>query len=297
MTTAVEREPSRIRALDERTVCAAFQVTVRDFADRTALRTRGDDVSITWAQYADRVRRTAAGLAGLGIERGRTVALMLNNRPEFHIVDAAAMHLGATPFSIYNTYAVEQIEHLIRDAETTVVVTESAYLDRVMKVRDACPHLEHVVDVDCSGRDGTLTLDELARRAPEDFDFEATWRAVEPDDTLTLIYTSGTTGPPKGVQLTHANILAAGQTAEEIIEFPADPRIVSYLPMAHIGERARSHYLPALFGSTVTCCPNPHEVIGYLPEVRPTWFFAVPRIYEKLKSAIEAGAAAEQDGK
>src|SRR5947209_8315242 len=242
MTTTVERQPSRFRALEERTLCAAFQTTARDFADRPAVRTKGDEVSFTWREYADRVRRLAAGLAGLGVERGRTVALMLTNRPEFHFVDAAAMHLGATAFSIYNTYATEQIEHLLRDAETTVVVTEAAFLDRVMKVRAACPHLEHVVDVDCSGRDGTLTLDELARRAPEDFDFEATWRAVEPDDTLTLIYTSGTTGPPKGVQLTHANILAAGQTAEEIIEFPTDPRIVPYLPMAHIGERARSHY-------------------------------------------------------
>src|SRR5437660_1510059 len=154
MTTAVEREPSRFRALEERTLCAAFQATAHDFADRPALRTRGGEFSITWEEYADRVRRTAAGLAGLGVDRGRTVALMLNNRPEFHIVDAAAMHLGATVFSIYNTYAPEQIEHLIRDADTTVVVTEAAYLDRIMKVREACPDVEHVVDVDCSGRDG-----------------------------------------------------------------------------------------------------------------------------------------------
>src|SRR5947209_10426906 len=295
MTTAVEHEPSHFRALGERTLCAAFQVTARDFADRAALRTQGGAVTLTWGQYADRVRRVAAGLAGLGIERGRTVALMLNNRPEFQILDAAAMHLGATVFSIYNTYAPEQIEHLIRDADTTVVVTEAAYLDRIMKVREACPDVEHVVDVDCSGRDGTLTLDELTRRAPEGFNFESSWRAVGPDDTLTLIYTSGTTGPPKGVQLTHANIIAAGHSAHEIIEFPSDPRIVSYLPMAHIAERVCSQYLPALFAATVTCCPNPREVIAYLPDVRPTWFFAVPRIYEKLKSAIEAGIAAETD--
>jgi long-chain acyl-CoA synthetase len=296
MTTTVEREPVRYRALQERTLCAAFQATAADFPERAALRTRGDAFSITWGEYADRVRRVAAGLAGLGVERGKTIALMLNNRPEFHIVDAAAMHLGATPFSIYNTYAPEQIEYLVGDAQNTVIVTEPAYLDRVMAARDACSALEHVVDVDGSGRDGTITLDELARRAPENFDFEAAWRAVEPDDVLTLIYTSGTTGPPKGVQITHGNILAAGRSANEIIEFPPESRLVSYLPMAHIAERACSHYLPILFAATVTSCPNPREVVAYLPEVRPTWFFSVPRIYEKLKSAIEAGAAAEESG-
>src|SRR5205807_4129690 len=133
MTTAVE--PARVRsgALDQKTVCAAFQATVAHVPDRIALRTRGDETTVTWAQYAERVRHTAAGLAGLGIGRGSTVALMLTNRPEFHIVDAAAMHLGATPFSIYNTSSREQIEYLIADACCSVMITESAFLDTVLK--------------------------------------------------------------------------------------------------------------------------------------------------------------------
>src|SRR5919198_4085411 len=131
-TEGIER-----RALQEDTVCGAFQATVEDNADRVAVRTKGDEFSITWAEYAERARRLAAGLAGLGLERGQTIALMLTNRPEFHLVDCAAMHLGATPFSVYNTYSAEQIEYLVGDAQNRIIVTEARYLDTIEKVREA----------------------------------------------------------------------------------------------------------------------------------------------------------------
>ncbi len=89
--------------------------------------------------------------------------------------------------------------------------------------------------------------------------------------------------------------MSAVRGFDEVIAFPDDGRVVSWLPMAHIAERACSHYLPMMLGFTTTCCPDPRQVVAYLPEVRPTWFFAVPRIWEKLKAAIEAGVAAEQD--
>jgi long-subunit acyl-CoA synthetase (AMP-forming) len=115
---------------------------------------------------------------------------------------------------------------------------------------------------------------------------------VKPSDVLTLIYTSGTTGPPKGVQITHANICETVRSYDELIDFPDGGRIVSYLPMAHVAERNVSHYLPMLCGFTITCCPDAREVIAYLPEVKPTWFFAVPRIWEKLKAGLEQSLAA-----
>jgi long-chain acyl-CoA synthetase len=152
-----------------------------------------------------------------------------------------------------------------------------------------------VVVVDGEAPEGVITLDEVAERDDGSFDFESSWRSVKPEDKLTLIYTSGTTGPPKGVQLTHDNLVQAVRSFDQIIPFPNDGRVVSYLPMAHVAERNVSQYLPLMLGLTVTCCPNPREVIGYLPEVRPTWFFAVPRIFEKLKAALEAGIEAEQD--
>jgi long-chain acyl-CoA synthetase len=284
MTVSAARRAERPAGLDASTVAEAFQATARAHPERRALRLKDDEFSMSWAEYADKVRRTAAGLAGLGLKRGRSLAIMLTNRPEFHWFDAAALHLGATPFSIYNTYALEQIQYQVQDAGARILVTETAFLERVGDLEG----IDHLIVVD---RDG----DAIEDNASDDFDFEAAWRAVEPDDVLTLIYTSGTTGPPKGVELTHANLIAAMNGFDEVISFADDGRVVSWLPMAHIAERNCSHYLPMLLGFTTTCCPDPRQVVAYLPEVRPTWFFAVPRIWEKLKAAIEAGVAAEAD--
>jgi long-chain acyl-CoA synthetase len=253
------------------TVCAAFQATAAAHPDAVALRTKGGAIEITWREYAERVRQIAGGLHRLGLRRGDTMALMLTNRPEFHLLDAAAMHLGAVPFSIYNTSSPEQAEFLLRDSGAKIGVVEPSFRDRMST--------EHVIEVDL--------LDEL--EGDPGFDFDAAWQAVEPEDVLTLIYTSGTTGDPKGVQLTHRNMTFTMDAYDQVLHFPRGGRVVSYLPMAHIAERNCSHYFPMAFGFTVTCCPNAREVVSYFPEVRPSWFFAVPRIFEKLKAAIESG--------
>ncbi|MBD0280932.1 MAG: long-chain fatty acid--CoA ligase [Thermoleophilaceae bacterium] len=285
------RGTSRPLGLEAPTVAEAFQLTAQAHAERPALRLKDDAFSMTWAEYAGKVRDVAAGLAALGLEPGSTMAIMLTNRPEFHFFDAAAMHLAATPFSIYNTYAPEQIQYQVNDAGARILVTEKAFLERARAVEG----LDQIVVVDADNLDDALTIADVEAEGDPEFDFEAAWRAISPYDYLTLIYTSGTTGPPKGVQLTHANLTSAVRGFDEVIAFPDDGRVVSWLPMAHIAERACSHYLPMMLGFTTTCCPDPRQVVGYLPEVRPTWFFAVPRIFEKLKAAIEAGIAAERD--
>src|SRR3954465_669308 len=294
-STTVERRTERPPALDAQTACEAFQTTAEANPDRMAIRMKDDEQAYTWGEYGDKVRALAAGLVSLGVGHGDTVAIMLANRPEFHLADAAVMHLGAVPFSIYNTYSPEQIEFLVGDAEPTVLITEQQFADRVLAARDADNALEHVVVVDGDAPEGGMTLDELASRGDDDFDFESAWKAVEPDDVLTLIYTSGTTGPPKGVQITHGNICDTVRSYDEIIAFPDGGRVGSYLPMAHVAERNVSHYLPMLLGFTVTCCPNAREVMQYLPEVKPTWFFAVPRIWEKLKAGLEGMMAGLED--
>jgi long-subunit acyl-CoA synthetase (AMP-forming) len=287
----VARSTERPAGLDGRTACEAFQATAAAHPDRPAIRTRGDGFTCTWGEYAARVEAIATGLAAHGVRRGDTVALMLLNRPEFHFADAAVMHLGATPFSIYNTYTEEQIAHLVRDSATRVVITEQAHAAKILAVRDAVDGLEEVVLVDDEPSQGAISLDQLVQDGGS-FDFEEAWRAVRPDDVLTLIYTSGTTGPPKGVQITHANICETVRSYDDLIQFPDGGRIVSYLPMAHVAERNVSHYLPMLCGFTITCCPDAREVMEYMPEVRPTWFFAVPRIWEKLKAGLEQTLAA-----
>jgi long-chain acyl-CoA synthetase len=285
------------RAVGAATIAEAFRITAEDHPDRVAVRTKDDEVSLTWSELRDRVDALARGLHELGVGRGDTVAIMLANRPEFHIADLAAMSLGATPFSIYATSSPEQIAYVVGDAKAKVAIVEEVFAERFAAIRGELPDLERVVVVDGAVPEGDLAWDDVIA-TDSDFDVDAAWRAVEPEDLITLIYTSGTTGPPKGVQLVHRNLMAATKGVEQLIRFPDGSKVISWLPAAHIAERMAHHYLPVVYGMTVTCCPNPREVVAYLPAVKPTWFFAVPRIWEKLKAGMEAylasGDGAEQ---
>src|SRR3954464_6738287 len=251
-------------------IAAAFRMTAEDHPDRVAVRTKDDEVSLTWSQLRERVDALAGGLARLGGRRGDSVALMLSTRPEFHIADLAAMTLGATPFSVYLTSSPEQIAYVIGDAGARLAIVEPRFAPVVEGV------VEHVIS----------SLDEVA--ADPEFDPEPHWRAVEPGDILTLIYTSGTTGPPKGVQIAHRNQMAAVSAVEQRVHFPDGSRVISSLPSAHVAERTAHHYLPIVYAMTITTCPDARQIGAYLAAVHPTWFFAVPRVWEKLKAAVEA---------
>lgn len=277
------------RAVNASTMAEAFRFTAEDHADRVAVRTRDDSVSLTWGQLRERVDALAGGLAGLGVGRGDTVALMLSNRPEFHLADLAVMTLGATPFSLYQTLSPEQIQYVVGDAGARVAIVEEAFLEPLRAARElGLADLAEMVVLEGARGDDTRGWDDVEKSNP-DFDVEAAWRAIEPDDLLTLIYTSGTTGPPKGVQLTHRNLMSGVVSTNGIIEFPDNARVISWLPAAHIAERMAHHYLPIVFGMSVTTCPNPKEIVQYLPAVKPSWFFAVPRIFEKLRGAMIGG--------
>jgi long-subunit acyl-CoA synthetase (AMP-forming) len=281
------------------TIAQAFRITAAERLDDVAIRTKGDAFTITWGELRDRVDALAGGLAELGLQRGQTIALMLSNRPEFHICDLAAMMLGATPFSIYNTYTAEQIRYLVEDADAHILICEQQFLAQVTEARRELPELTHVIVVDgersqAGVRSSTLTLADVEAMNPG-FDVEASVAQIDGHDVLTLIYTSGTTGPPKGVQLVHRNLLAACEGLDTLIQFPQDGRVISWLPAAHVAERNAHHYLPIVFGLQITCCDDPRQVLSYLPEVRPSWFFAVPRIWEKLKAGLETMIASEPD--
>ena len=278
--------------LPARNLFEAFQKTVEKHGDTPALRTK-DDVWASWNELGDRVKRIAGGLDELGVSKGDTVAMLLNNRPEFVACDLGAVSLGGVPFSIYQTASPEQIAYQINDAGAKIAITESSLLDRLEKAREAGAEVEHVVVVDGDG--GDQSLDELMDAAP-DFDPAPMASEIESEDLLTLIYTSGTTGPPKGVQLTHRNLLSLVSGVEEMIPLPeTGGKVISWLPAAHIAERGANYYLPIVYGLTITVCPDPRAIIEFLPVVKPTWFFAVPRIWEKAKSAIEGKIASLPD--
>jgi long-chain acyl-CoA synthetase len=280
------------RAVDAPTLAQALRRTAANHPEVVAVRTPDDSVSLTWAQLRERSDALAGGLAGLGVGRGDSVALMLSNRPEFHVCDLAAVTLGSTPFSIYLTYPPEEIAYLLRDAATRVAIVEQAHLPAILKARELADALEHVIVVDGEAPQGTRSLAEIEGSNPG-FDAGAAIAAIAPEDVVTLIYTSGTTGPPKGVQLSHHNVMFAARAVEEIISLDVGFRVISWLPAAHIAERMAHHYIPTIYAGTVTCCPNPREIVSYLPQVRPTWFFAVPRIWEKLKAGLEAMLASQ----
>ncbi len=281
------------------TLCAAFQRTASRRAGAVALRTPGDADSISWEEYARRVELIAAGLATLGVRRGDTVGLMMVNRPEFNLVDTAALHLGATPFSIYNSSTAEQIVHLFGNAENSVVVTEQRFLPVLQAAIAERAGVGHVVLVDGEGdgeaEDGeSISLARLESLGEPGFDFEAAWRAVRPEDVATLIYTSGTTGPPKGVELTHAGLLAQVRSMHERLPAAPGGRAVSFLPSAHIADRWGNHYHGSIaLGATVTHVADPGQVAAVLPEVRPTFWGAVPRVWEKFRAALEAGGVVD----
>ncbi len=192
------------------TMCEAFQRTAAIDPDAVALRTPGGTQTLTWREYAAQVRKVAAGLAGLGVKRGDTVSLMMANRIEFYPLEVGAQHVGATSFSVYNTLPAEQLTYLFDNAGTKVAICEEQYVDRI---RASGAPIEHIVCIDGSPGRRLCRVDDLYAAGRDDFDFESTWRAVQPDDIVTLIYTSGTTGNPKGVEMTHTNLLFEGYGA------------------------------------------------------------------------------------
>lgn len=277
------------------TLCSAFQATAAIDPTAIALRTVGGTLQLTWGEYADQVRQVAAGLNELGVGRGATVALMMANRVEYYPIDVGAQHVGATSFSVYNTLSAEQLNYVLSNAAVRVMFAEAQYVDRIRQSGVAVDHIV-VLDGPADGA-GTLTLDDLLTRGAANtaFDFDASWQAVQPEDVATLIYTSGTTGNPKGVETTHANLLFEGESVLQVLPAEFGDRITSYLPSAHIADRFTALYLQEIVGTQITVVPDLKQIGAALVDTRPTVWGAVPRVWEKLRTAIEFAVDSEPD--
>jgi long-chain acyl-CoA synthetase len=292
------------------TVCTLMERNARVHGDLPALSWKQDGAwrQLNWREYRERVAEVAMGLAALGVGRGDFVAIMARNRPEHLIADLATVHLGATPVSLYNTLAPEQIAYIASHCEAKVAVAEGReFMERWEKVRGELPALRRLVLLedadDFSGYDWVGSWDDLVSSGREALAggrerFDEAWRDVRPNDLATVLYTSGTTGPPKGVMTTHYNAL---WTAAAVDRWADDPswgpgsKYVSYLPLAHSLERLSGHYANLWKPGWVFCCPDLTRVIEVLPEVRPFSFVAVPRLWEKAQAGIMAALAAEPD--
>jgi len=307
-TEAVLAEREAIdEAIEGRTYCDVLAENAERYADQAALSWKDGSVwrSLTWKEYRERAAEAAMGLRTLGIGRGDFVAIMARNRPEHLIADLGAMHAGATPVSLYNTLAPEQIAYIAGHCEARVAVVEDReYMERWEKVKADLPRLEHVImlrDLEdftdyewVSSWDDLLAAGREALAAPGGREaFEAARAEVKPEDLVTLVYTSGTTGPPKGVMITHRNMLWTAASLDRTGAYPGGMRAVSYLPLAHVLERLATHYLSMSKAAHVHLCDDVLRIFEIMPEVRPQAFAGVPRVWEKLQTGILARLAAE----
>jgi len=300
VNAAVLAERAEIDAVIEgKTIVDAFNRNADTYPTQPAIHWKdGEWTSLTWSQYRDVVHQAAAGLESLGVGNGEFVAVMAGNRPEHVIADYAAVHAGATPVTIYSTLASNQIQYIADNCKATVAILEDLdFMKRWEEIRSELPNLRYVVLMSGAENydtvDWVLSWDELLARGThrlgEDPDVVTrAAAAITPDTLATLIYTSGTTGTPKGVMISHRNVMWTLESLRRAADLDMGQRMVSYLPLAHIAERLATHYLGTYLAGQVWYCPNLAGVLEYIQIAKPTVFVGVPRVYEKFHSRLQA---------
>ncbi|HEY7704427.1 MAG TPA: AMP-binding protein [Acidimicrobiia bacterium] len=299
--STVLQERSEIDATVEgKTLVDVIDRNARDFPDKSAIWWKeGEDwKDLTWSGYRTAVHEVAAGLIGLGVGAGDFVAIMAGNRPEHVIADLGAVHAAGTGVTIYSTLAQGQIQYIASNCSAKVAILEDlTFMKRWEAIKSELPELRYIVLMEGADNydttDWVLSWEDLVARGrkalAEDHDLVTrAAAAARPDGLATLIYTSGTTGTPKGVMITHRNVLWTTECLVRAIEIPDNPRLVSYLPLAHIAERLATHYLGLYKAGEVFYCPDLGRVLDYITKARPTVFVAVPRVWEKFHSRLLA---------
>jgi long-subunit acyl-CoA synthetase (AMP-forming) len=290
-----------------RTLCDLLVTTVNSWGDLPAYSDRdgGPWQTITWRQTREQALALAAGFIALGLRPGERVALMLPNRVEHVLADFGAVHAGGVPVTFYATLAADQVGYMAADCDARIAVLDgAAELARWQPVLDSLPGLNKIIVRDaaaCPAGGRYLSWPDFAalgaaRLAAAAAEVTSRVAAIRPSDPATLLYTSGTTGNPKGVVITHASIMYELVTATNSGNARPHVRWVSYLPLAHIAERMFTLYLATYnAGHTYFCHNAATELIASIGEVKPTAFFGVPRVWEKIQAGIQALLAAEQD--
>ena len=310
MTSEVLRERAEMeQAVAGRTVCDQLRDTAEQqgdtpaYSDHPALDAPWE--TITWAQTRQRALELAAGFAQLGLAPGERVALLMPNRVEHVLADLGAMHAAAVPVTFYGTLSADQIGYMAADCDARIAVVDGEpQLARLESVLAGLPGLKKIIVRDpaaCPAGEQYLSWDDFTalgrdRLAAEPGVVTSLIGKITPDDPVTLLYTSGTTGNPKGVIITHYNVLYEIAVATRSGTVPEHVRWVSYLPLAHIAERMFSIYLAmAQAGHVHFCHDAATGLVSTLGQVRPTAFFGVPRVWEKIQAGIMGLLSAEAD--
>ncbi len=305
MTSEVMQERTAIEAeAGGRTLCDLLAATAESYGDLPAYSDTDGDGSwhtMAWRQFRDSVLQLAAALVELGLRPGERVAMMLPNRLEHVLADQAVVHAGGVPVTFYATLAADQIRYVAADCDVRIAVLDGqSELARWQPLIDDLPGLSKIIVRDaaaCPADQKYLSWSDLSKlgTAADAAEVASRTEAIRPDDPLTLLYTSGTTGNPKGVIITHASVLYETATARLSGSAALHVRWVSYLPLAHIAERMFTLYLAIHNAGNTYFCHAAADLIRTVGEVKPTSFFGVPRVWEKIQAGIQALLAAEQD--
>jgi long-chain acyl-CoA synthetase len=272
---------------------------------RTALRFKRDGHyhDVSWTDYQRRVDRAAAGLIGLGVQPGDRVGLLAENSVDWLAADLAILSAGAVDVPVHAPLVPNQVAYQLRHSEVRgVVVSHQGQADKVLAELGELPGLEWLVafaPVQAHGRIRGLSWNALQqaghqRGAAGLAEVRRRQDALGRDDLATIIYTSGTTGNPKGVMLTHGNLLGNAEAMAAVAVIAPDEVLLSWLPYSHIYARTCDHYLMILTGGTVCLAESVDTLVRNLAETEPTWFTAVPRFYEKVWASVEPLAPAER---
>ncbi|GAB3027933.1 long-chain acyl-CoA synthetase [Nocardioides flavus (ex Wang et al. 2016)] len=269
------------------------------FSDRFDVPEGATWSTISWAETWELTQQVAAALIALGVERGDPVAIMAANRTAHTLADYGAMTAAAVPMSIYNTLAQDQVAFIAGESRPVVVVLEDHdRYQRWEKALDEVDSIRHVVmlaDADRVDDARAMTWEDFLAHGRDTSGVEERMERITPDLPATFLYTSGTTGNPKGVVLTHHNVMYEAVSTLDAAGLHGPQRTISYLPLAHIAERVLATYAPPFLGSHVHAIPDPAGLLGALGEVHPTAFFGVPRVWEKIKTGISAKLAEDPD--
>jgi len=267
--------------------------------DRPAVREK--DLGIwqtwTWSQAAGEVRALACGLAELGFKRGDNLAIIGDNRPRLYWAMAAAQCLGGVPVPMYQDAVAAEMVFVLQDAGVRfAIVEDQEQVDKLLESKEQCPQLQHILYDDPRGMrhynqpflhgvDEVLEMGRThMRKHPEFLDAEIALGKAE--DTGVMLYTSGTTGKPKGVCQTHGSFIAAAQSGCEFDKLGPEDNILSYLPMAWVGDHLFSFAQATYAGFTINCPESGDTVMTDMREVGPSYYFAPPRVFENLLTQV-----------
>ncbi len=256
----------------------------------------GKYVDITYDEIYEQTELFALGLAVLGVKKDDKVAMISENRPEWAYTDFAILGLGAIDVPLYPISTADTVRFILDNSESVgIVVSNKFHLNKVMKVRKDLPKLKFIVvmnDEDLSEYGENVytfkQVQEMGAKFKEEepnYFVEALDRANE-NDLCTLIYTSGTTGEPKGVMLTHKNILSNVHAVHQVLRVDDTDTFLSFLPLCHVFERMAGYYFPFSAGTTIAYAEGIEKIATNLLEIKPTIMTAVPRLFERMYSKI-----------